>query len=447
MVLEQSLYAGIDFGTSGCRVVIIDDCGYVRARSTASLPAAHRMGACVEQDPNDWWTALEEALHTALQQVPVVHIRALAVNGTSATLLVTDANSRPLSPALMYNDSRAHSFASKIANTAPPESGAHGATSSLAKLLWLQQHLPDTRYALHQADWIAGQLCSRHAHTSDENNALKLGYDPLTRSWPDWLSRLGVREEILPRVLVPGQPIATIAPQWVRAWGLAPETLVVAGTTDSVAAFIAAGAHAPGEAVTSLGSTLVLKLLSKQPVFAADYGVYSHRLGDQWLAGGASNSGGAVLLKFFSQPTLAQMTPWLRPDRPTALNYYPLVVPGERFPVNDPALQPRLEPRPSDDVVFFQGMLEGMAAIEQQGYRRLSKLGAPSPTSVRSVGGGASNQAWTSIRARVLAIPVFSRTGAEPAYGTALLARWGVASSEPFSELRSLTPKRVGCEE
>lgn len=441
--MDLSLYAGIDFGTSGCRVVIINDGGRVCARSTAKLPAVHRIGSWVEQDPTDWWTAVEEALYKALQRIPVTHIRALAVNGTSGTLLVTDANRRPLSPALMYNDSRAYSFADRIADRAPSESGAHGATSSLAKLLWLQQHVPELRYAFHQADWIAGQLAGGHSNTSDENNALKLGYDPLRRSWPDWLSRLGVREEVLPRVLVPGQPIATIAPEWVRAWGLAPETLVVAGTTDSVAAFIATGAQAPGEAVTSLGSTLVLKLLSEQPVFAADHGVYSHRLGDQWLVGGASNTGGAVLLKFFSQAAVAQMTPWLRPNRPTALNYYPLLAPGERFPVNDPALQPRLRPRPSDDIVFFQGLLEGIAAIEHQGYRLLSKLGAPAPTSVRSVGGGANNQAWTFMRARLLGVPVFASPEAEPAYGTALLARWGAASPKALSVLRSLMPKRV----
>ena len=40
-----------------------------------------------------------------------------------------------------------------------------------------------------------------------------------------------------------------------------------------------------------------IKLLSKTPVFAPDLGIYSHRIGEQWLAGGASNTGGAVLLQ------------------------------------------------------------------------------------------------------------------------------------------------------
>lgn len=80
----------------------------------------------------------------------------------------------------------------------------------------------------------------------------------------------------------------------------------------------------------------------------------SHRLGDAWLVGGASNTGGAVLRRFFSDAELAELTPRMDASRPTGLDYYPLTSPGERFPVNDPELQPRLEPRPADDAMFLQ---------------------------------------------------------------------------------------------
>jgi sugar (pentulose or hexulose) kinase len=56
--------------------------------------------------------------------------------------------------------------------------------------------------------------------------------------------------------------------------------MVCAGTTDSIAAFVAAGVSQPGEAVTSLGSTLAVKLLSQQRLDDAAYGVYSHKLGE-----------------------------------------------------------------------------------------------------------------------------------------------------------------------
>jgi len=196
----------------------------------------------------------------------------------------------------------------------------------------------------------------------------------------------------------------------------------MAGTTDSIAGFLATGAAEVGEAVTSLGSTLALKVVAEQPVFDPRYGVYSHRLGERWLPGGASNSGGTVLRRFFTDAELADLTPRLHPDRPTGLDYLPLPGVGERFPDSDPDLEPRLTPRPADPVEFLQGLLEGIAAIEARGYRRLAELGAPYPASVRTVGGGAGNPAWARIREGLLGVPMREVWNGEAACGAARLA-------------------------
>ncbi len=63
-------------------------------------------------------------------------------------------------------------------------------------------------------------------------------------------------------------------------------------------------------------------------------------------AGGASNTGGAVLKEFFTSDQLKELSAQIDPDQPSGLDYYPLTKPGERFPVNDPHLEPRLTPRP-----------------------------------------------------------------------------------------------------
>jgi sugar (pentulose or hexulose) kinase len=177
--------------------------------------------------------------------------------------------------------------------------------------------------------------------------------------------------------------------------------------------------------VTSLGSTLVLKLLSEKRLDAAQFGIYSHRLGRLWLAGGASNSGGAVLRHYFSDTQLDMLSARIDPSQDSGLDYYPLPGPGERFPVNDPTLAPRLAPRPADDARFLHGLLEGMARIEAHGYRLLQELGATPLESVLTAGGGASNRTWTAIRRRVLGVPVLPSLHAEAAYGTALLAARG----------------------
>lgn len=423
-------FIGIDLGTSGCRGAMIDADGKQQAFARTELPSPVRDGPRVTQEARYWWDAVDQMMGKLCALVPGAEVHALAVDGTSGTLLHIDTQGAPLGPALMYNDQRAVEQARQVAGVAPDDCGAHGPSSSIAKLLYLTAQSPQRSDALpcHQADWIVGQLCGDY-RISDEHNALKLGFDPRQGAWPAWLKELGVPMGKLPQVAPPGRPVGTLRAELARRWGLSQSVRVVAGTTDSTAGVLATGAHRLGQAVTSLGSTLVMKVLSPQPLFSAKLGVYSHRLGNIWLAGGASNSGGAVLEKYFSAPDLERLTAALLPDRETGLDYYPLLHPGERFPDPDPELPPRLEPRPASDAKFMQGMLEGMACIECRGYQVLQAFGAPYPTSVLTVGGGSRNQAWTAIRARTLGVPVTMSSQQEAAYGTALLARQGVLGS------------------
>jgi sugar (pentulose or hexulose) kinase len=351
-------------------------------------------------------------------------VASLAVDGTSGTLLLADADGRPLAPARMYDDQSAAQWAPRIAALAPPESGAHGATSALGRLLLLQAAHPEARHALHQADWVAARLTGRYG-LSDENNALKLGYDPVARTWPGWMDGLEVRRDLLPEVREPGTPLGPVSPAAAAAFGLAPSCLVVAGTTDGCASFLATGAAEVGDGVTALGSTLTLKLLSDAPIFAPRFGVYSHRLGDRWLVGGASNSGGKALLRFLTPDRMAALTPLLRPERPTRYGWHPLPGRGERFPVADPEMTFEPEPLPDDELLLFQGLLEGVAGVEARAYGLIRELGGPELRSVRTVGGGAGNAGWTDIRARLLGVPMAPATSVEAAYGTALLARRG----------------------
>ncbi len=437
---NQPVYIGVDLGTSGCRATAIDQQRRTRASAACGLAEPLRDGAGSEQDPVLWWRALTATLTSLLPQLAGAPVRAIAIDGTSATVLLCDAAGTPLGPALLYDDARATAQAHAIDAVAPAHSPARGAASGLAKTLYLARRYPEARHVLHQADWLAGRLLERYDRC-DENNALKLGYDPVHRSWPDWLDQLPLPRRWLPQPLPPATVLGTVAAGPAQRLGLSTDTLVVAGTTDSTAAFLATGARDLGDAVTSLGSTLVLKVLAAEPVFAPEYGIYSHRLGDRWLAGGASNSGGAVLLEHFSRAELAQLTPLLEPERPTGLDYYPLRRLGERFPIADANLQPRLTPRPAAPERFLQGMLEGMAAIETEGYALLARLGAPYPSSVRSVGGGAANPAWTAIRGARLRVLMREAEHTDACYGAALLARAGALGETVWACARSVQRK------
>ena len=424
---DEGLVLGIDIGTSGARVVAVDGAQTLVASAAVAMEPPDRRAGRITQDAGIWAAAADAALEQVLGNIDRATVRAIAVDGTSGTVLPIDAQGTPVGPASLYNDTAPFDIVAGIAAIAPDGSAARGATSALGRALALKDS-PGLFRVLHQADWIAGRLTGRF-DVSDENNALKTGYDPVARRWPGWIEDTGLRPALLPRVVPAGAPIGPVSVATARRFGLDPATLVVAGTTDGCAAFLATGASEPGEAVSSLGSTLVLKLLSDQPLFAPAFGIYSHRIGDVWLAGGASNSGGAALLRFFSTDAMRALEPQLDPERALDLDYYPLPAPGERFPINDASLPSRTEPRPAGDAAFLQALLEGIAGIEALGYRRLAELGGPALVSVRSVGGGARNAAWSRIRSRRLGVPLLPPRHAEAACGAAVLARRGLAAA------------------
>lgn len=407
---------GIDVGTSGVRAAALDERGALIG-SAAAVSMTDFGDPAV---PDTWWRSVRVALAGLGGACDLSRVRGLAVDGTSGTMLAVDRLGEPVGAARMYDEPCDDEAVMRaLADHAPPDSAARGATSGLARVLMMQDR-PGAERLLHQADWIAGKLSGRFDR-SDWNNALKTGYDPVAARWPEWIKRAGADVTKLPVVLEPGAPIGPVSPEAV-ALGLPASAIVHAGTTDGCASFLATGAAQAGDGVTALGSTLVVKLLSDRPLFAPEFGIYSHRIGAVWLAGGASNTGGKVIEHFFPRERLAALSAGLRPEAPTGLDYYPLLRPGERFPINDPALAPRLEPRPEDETVFFQAILEGIAAVEALAYRKLTELGAPTRRAIRTVGGGAGNAAWTKIRERRLGVPFAEAESQHACVGVARLA-------------------------
>ncbi|MGB5869837.1 MAG: FGGY-family carbohydrate kinase, partial [Albidovulum sp.] len=250
----------------------------------------------------------------------------------------------------------------------------------------------------------------------------KTGYDPVAGAWPDWVAKI-IDPALLPAIHAPGTAVGRVGK---NDFGLQPDCAVVAGTTDGCASFLATGASGAGDGVSALGTTLTIKLLSDQPLFAPQFGIYSHKVLGLWLAGGASNTGGNVLVSEFPGADLAALSADIDPETDTDLGYYPLSRPGERFPINDPDLAPRMGPRPALDADHLKAIFEGIAAIEALAYSRLADLGGPPLRSVRTVGGGAGNPKWTRIRERRLGVPMCEPLSGEAAYGTALLARAGI---------------------
>jgi sugar (pentulose or hexulose) kinase len=355
-------------------------------------------------------------------------VGAIAIAGTSGTLLLccNDGSlaAGDLGLALPYSlacPEQAPAAAALVA--AEGDSPAASASGSLARALRLLAAAqeagngPQPWLLRHQADWLMGWLLGSW-RWGEEGNNLRLGWTLQRQHWAGAIPQQRWADA-LPQIAASGSVLGPLAAGACQALGLPASCQVVAGSTDANAAVLAAD-PGPGDGITVLGTTLVLKRFCDQPIQGP--GISCHRVAGRWLVGGASNAGAGVLRQVFSDGQLAELSRQIDPSHPSGLDLLPLPARGERFPVDDPELEPVLGPRPVSDSLYLHGLLEGLAAIEAAGWRQLQALGAPPVSRVISLGGGARNSQWRAIRQRLLGVPVLNRPKLSAALGMARLA-------------------------
>ena len=407
-MMQDPLVLGIDLGTSGVRIAVIDStCALLQTESTP-----YQIGLINPFDWRDQCSTLIGRLNPDYRH----RLKAVAVDGTSGTLLACNQQGLPLAEALPYSLAYPE-FIHQLQALTPQGGPASSTSGSLARALHLIGQHKTPLLLRHQADWISGWLLDNWSH-GEEGNNLRLGWDLSKRAWPDsFISQPWW--DALPEICASGSVLGILSPQRAKDLDLPEDLLVVAGTTDSNAAVLTADAD-DDEGITVLGSTLVLKRFTDQPI-APGPGTSTHRVGGRWLCGGASNAGAAVLKQLFPDIDLAELSRQIDPDQNSGLQLRPLPRCGERFPVDDPQLEPILTPRPVSDALYLHGLLEGLSQIEHAGWQRLTSLGADPPMKIVTLGGGARNPQWRRLRERQLGVPIRS-CNTPPAAGVARLA-------------------------
>jgi D-ribulokinase len=424
-------WVGVDVGTQSVRAVAVTRTGSVLGAGARAL-TGRRDGPRHEQDPEAWWDAVAEATREALRGVRAETVRGVAVDATSGSVVLTDARGRPLSPGLMYDDTRAAGYVDRV-NEAGEEVWAElgyvrmQPSWALPKLLWLLDEFSaavrDGARLAHQSDVVNRRLVGDEVPT-DLSNALKTGAHLIDETWPgDVLAGLGVPEDVLPALVRPGTRIGAVCASAAAATRLPEGTPVVAGMTDGCAAQLGAGVIVPGSWNSVLGTTLVLKGVTEQLVRDPLGVVYSHKAPDgHWLPGGASSIGAGVIARDFAGRDLAELDRLAARRQPARAIAYPLASTGERFPfVASDAEAFTLGASP-DEVDRYASILQGVAYIERLCFDYLDLLGADVSGEIRLTGGGSRSRYWSQLRADVLGRPVTVPDNAEPALGMAVLA-------------------------
>lgn len=431
MKTKEAVFIGIDIGTQGVRVMALSENGQVLSTQTRvfTLESARE-----EQDPRLWWktviTCLQRLTSHLHQSIALDQIQAVSVTSTSGTVIAMDNAYEPVSPAIMYSDRRSFDEAEWCKTVAKNSEGAgftdFNSSSGLPKIVWFVKTEPQQsgKIALwvHAADYVLGKMSGVWGIT-DYTNALKTGYDLVNEKWPDYIhDSLDLPSAWFPKVVPSGTVLGNISPGVSSLTGLPRSVKVVSGMTDGCASQIASGAIDPGEWNTTIGTTLVVKGVTYQPVTDPLGRLYNHRHPNgYWMPGGASNTGADWVAADYGEWDLQELNDMAKRLIPTQLIAYPLKQKGERFPFLSGKAR-GFDPAGATAEERFVARMEGVAYLERLSYEMIENLSGEAIDAVYVAGGTSKSDVWLNIRSHVLQKTVIKMTHTEGAVGAAIVA-------------------------
>jgi xylulokinase len=276
----RSLFLGVDVSTTGAKALLVDEKGAVVASATTPLGLQTPKPLWSEQDPQEWWEGTAKSIRQALATAKITarEVAAVGLTGQMHGLVLLDAESRVLRPAILWNDQRTGAECDEIRSRLGGREALVKATGNDAltgftapKILWVRKHEPEV-YAraalvLLPKDYIRLRLTGVAAMDKADGSGTLL-FDLPSRDWSAHvLERLDIPRAWLPPTFEGPQATGTVSAQAAEATGLRAGTPVMAGGGDQAAGAVGAGAVEPGVVSMTLGTSGVIFASTKQPLY------------------------------------------------------------------------------------------------------------------------------------------------------------------------------------
>lgn len=457
------MFLGIDLGTSGVKAVLLDDRHDLVAMADAPLQVSYPQPLWSEQDPQDWWYALEAAVVQLRSLAPQqwLKVQAIGLSGQMHGAVVLNDSMEVLRPAILWNDGRASLECAQL-ETLVPESRRITGNIAMAgftapKLLWMRQHEPDIFRRINKVllpkDWLRWKLTGELvSDMSDASGTLWL--DVKNRCWSEaMLGACGLNQSHMPRLVEGSAVSGYLSTACVQQWGLSANVIVAGGGGDNAASAIGVGAAESGQGFVSLGTSGVIFLVGDCYRSAPEKAVHSfaHALPKRWhqmaviLSAASAFSWVTRLTGSASEAALSEridaMTSQQRMRAPLFLPY----LQGERTPHNNPHARGAFIGLSSSHVASDLGyaVLQGVTLALMDCWQAMGQSQRPD-SHLALVGGGSRNNPWAQLVASALGCPIERPDGAQAAaaIGAARLA-WLAAGGDEGEVCNSLPADRT----
>lgn len=454
-----------DLGTTGNKASLHDAGGRLIDAVTVGYPVRFADGGVAEQDPADWERAVVEATRALLQRTGTdpASVAGLVVSGQMMGAVLLDAEYRPVRPAIIWSDTRAHAqaraLAERLGEREAYERLGHriNPTYSIEKVMWVRDNEPDVwacvRHIGVAKDVVVHRLTGRLATDRSDASGTN-AYDQAAGTWSsDVLAAAGLDAAILPEILESTDVVGTLTDEAAAATGLPRTTRVVMGGGDGPIAAAGAAVVAPEDgAYVSLGTSSWISFAADRPVVDPRMRTFTfnHVTPGGFAPTATMQAGGAsvqwigeVLSPDPSAPELGRLIAEADTDDAATggLYFLPHLL-GERSPLWNPDARGAFLglARHHTRAHLTRAVLEGVAfnlAVCIQAFRE----GGATIERIDAVGGGAASDAWLQILADVWGVPVRRRSVVEEAnsLGAAVTGAVGLGLVDGFGAARALS--------
>ncbi|MBA3671756.1 MAG: xylulokinase [Gemmatimonadaceae bacterium] len=448
--MDRTRVLGLDVGTSAVKAILVDGNGGVTATAASPLTMSVPRPAWAEQDPEQWWHAALESIALVLLAEPDADVIAVGISGQMHSSVFLDRAGAVIRPALLWCDGRTTEECTEITAAVGGESRLRDLVCNpalegftLPKVLWIRRHEP-AAYArlatvLLPKDYIRYRLTGVLATEASDASAT-LMFDTARRRWSDEiLAAVGVPRSVVPIVGGSAEVLGRVTSGAAAVSGLPVGTPVVGGGADNACGAAGVGVVAPGEVVSSWGTSGTMLAATSVPLIDPRLRAHTfcHVVPDLWYTMGVVLSAGGAFAWYRDQFARGLSD---RATRDAALDAEAESVPagaggvvffpylqGERTPHRDAAARGAILglTLAHSRAHVTRAVLEGVCFALRESLDILRELGA-SPTEVLLTGGGARSAFVRRLQSEVFGLPIATVNRDEgPAYGAALLAAVG----------------------
>src|SRR3954468_1559962 len=195
------MFLGLDLGTTNVKAVVVSKTGKLLGRGSTGIKLFHIGDDGVEQDIEEIWAAMVDAIRQATRGISAKEICAVGVSSQGGALQVLDQRGKPIGRVISWLDQRGKPYAEKLTkklgrNWFVKRVGHRGAGLAIGQIMKLRADSKRKRFAQHAfgfvGDIIVGRLCGRSAQDGT-SASLTLLYNPSFRGYdPEVLRQIGI---------------------------------------------------------------------------------------------------------------------------------------------------------------------------------------------------------------------------------------------------------------